>query len=156
MNSHCKMADIVWCSLKSIPGIVMRSALCKPIKMPFRVWDQSLSRRFDNTGHVKQRQFLTHEYPAYLHEALCHLCDNTAENPWNFKVNKTKVSWLRVVSQEDMDNAQYYLDVNYKPYANYGVLFLHHRQRWETCKKILHHCQAESGKRCIRSQAIRP
>ncbi len=91
---------------------------------------------FDNTGHVKQRQFLTHEYPAYLHEALCHLCDNTAENPWNFKVNKTKVSWLRVVSQEDMDNAQYYLDVNYKPYANYGVLFLHHRQRWETCKKF--------------------
>ncbi|MCD7958682.1 MAG: CDP-glycerol glycerophosphotransferase family protein [Ruminococcus sp.] len=85
--------------------------------------------RYDDDGYVQEKKLLTQEYPAFIDETLPHLCNNLVKNPWNFKVNKTKFSWLHVLSNEDMDTARFQLSVNYMPFPNYGVLFLHHKLR---------------------------
>lgn len=92
--------------------------------------------KYDEAGYVQSKEFITHEYPAFIDSTIQHLCDNTADNPWNFKVNKTKSSWLRVVSHEDVDNFQFYLTVSYKPFQNYGVLFLRRKQIWRKRKQF--------------------
>ncbi len=84
---------------------------------------------YDAEGYQLAKIFLTMEYPAVISPSLHQLCDNTASNPWNFKVNKTKSSWLHVIARENVDTGLFYLAVSYKPFANYGVLFLNRKQK---------------------------
>lgn len=68
---------------------------------------------YDEKGNTVSKKRLTDEYPCFISPELEGCCDNTAENPRNFKLDKGS-SHFNAVSELDMDTAEYYLDVDYK------------------------------------------
>lgn len=84
---------------------------------------------YDSQGYTKSKKKLTNEYPAFIDSCIPHLCDNRADNPWNFKVNKTKKTWMRVVASECLDDTHFQLNTSYKPLENYGELFINSKMR---------------------------
>ena len=94
-----------------------------------RFGDRIYQVRYDDNGYTVNKKLLTFEYPAFIDSSLNAICDNTAVNPWNFKVNKTKSSWMYVFAEEDLDDTHFSLNVSYMPLENYGVLFINRKQR---------------------------
>lgn len=91
--------------------------------------DQLYCASYDDKGFMKSKKMITSEYPSYICGSAARICTETADNPWNFKVNKTKNSWMHIYACEDLDDTHFYLNVNYMPLENYGVLFINSKMR---------------------------
>lgn len=96
--------------------------------------DKLYNVSYNEEGFLQSKTYLTTEYPAYIDSNVIRLCDARADNPWNFKVNKTKKTWMHVYAAENLDDSQFYLNVSYRPLKNYGALFITQKQKIEKLK----------------------
>ena len=71
--------------------------------------------KLDKDGHVVSKKRLTKEYPAYIAEGYEGELDNESTNPWNYKLSRGTGNHFFMVSAQDMDTAEFYFNVDYKP-----------------------------------------
>ncbi len=72
---------------------------------------------YDSKGNVTDKKRLTEEYPAFISPKADGICNNDHANPWNFVVHKSGNNRFSCESRMDMDTAEFYFSVEYKPPA---------------------------------------
>lgn len=81
------------------------------VKRSGTVWRMS----YDDKGHVTAKKRLTDEFSCFISPDAEGVCDEAAENPWNFIEKKSANNLFMAESRMDMDTAEYYLKIEYKP-----------------------------------------
>ena len=71
--------------------------------------------KLDDKGHVIKKTRLTVEYPAFIAPEAEGQLDTESVNPWNYKLSRGKDNHFFMVAHQDMDTAEFYFAVDYKP-----------------------------------------
>lgn len=85
------------------------------VKQNVKRGDKIYRQKLDESGHVAAKRRLTVEYPAYIAPEAVGELSTEAANPWNYKLSRGANNHFFMVSHQDMDTAEYYFAVDYKP-----------------------------------------
>lgn len=77
--------------------------------------DKVYRQKLDKDGHVAAKSRLTTEYPSYIAPEADGELSTEPLNPWNYKITRGANSHFIMNSHQDMDTAEYYFAVDYKP-----------------------------------------
>lgn len=70
---------------------------------------------YDDKGNVTEKKRLTEEFSCFISPEADGVCNKESANPWNFVEHKSAGNRFSCESRMDMDTAEFYLEVEYKP-----------------------------------------
>lgn len=69
----------------------------------------------EKDGHVIKKRRLTKEFPAYIAPEAEGQLDSEAANPWNYKLSRGANNRFFMLSQQDLDTAEFFFEIDYRP-----------------------------------------